>query len=93
EFVWKTSTVPARMLGLETKGHFTPGADADITVIDLTREEPILTIVSGEIVMQNGIVFGRGGTILTTEMGARRLKQDGVPHRVVQLASAEMYRR
>jgi hypothetical protein len=93
EFVWKTSTVPARMLGLETKGHFTPGADADITVIDLTREEPILTIVSGEIVMQNGIVFGRGGTILTTEMGASRLKQDGVPHRVVQLASAEMYRR
>jgi len=92
EFVWKTSTVPARMLGLEAKGHFAPGADADITVIDLTKEEPILTLASGKIIMQNGVVFGCGGTILTTEVGEKRLRQGDIPHRVVQLASAQMYR-
>ena len=35
EFVVKTSLNPAKWLGLNTKGHLSPGADADITVVSL----------------------------------------------------------
>jgi dihydroorotase len=31
------STNPARILGLETKGRIAPGADADLTLLDLNR--------------------------------------------------------
>ncbi len=35
------STNPARLLGLESKGRIEPGADADLTLLDLEREEVI----------------------------------------------------
>jgi dihydroorotase len=36
-FVALWSTNPARILGLETKGRIAPGADADLTLLDLNR--------------------------------------------------------
>ncbi len=77
ELVMKMSVNPARILGLEGKGHLGVGADADITVIDPELKEivdvnrfasraknspfngweltglPVVTIVGGQIVMQN----------------------------------------
>ena len=41
DFVLKTSTNPARILGLNNKGHFRIGADADITVLDLAQQRPL----------------------------------------------------
>ncbi len=67
EFVHKASTAGARMLGLAAKGHLTPGADADITVLDLARGLPVLSLVGGEVVMVEGVAVGRGGRLLTAQ--------------------------
>jgi len=91
EYVMKTSTVPARMLGLHQKGHFTVGADADITIFDYERERPETTIVAGKVIMTNGIVFGQRGKMIITEAGEKHLKSMGVPYEVVNLDLALMY--
>ena len=55
-----TRAAPARMLGLESKGHLGPGADADVTVYqpdaDVRRmfELPRLVVHAGEIVVDDG---------------------------------------
>ncbi len=55
-----TRAAPARMLGLERKGHLGPGADADITIYspndDLQRmfELPRYVLRAGEIVVEDG---------------------------------------
>lgn len=42
------STVPARILGLTTKGRVAPGCDADLTAVDLTGQIR-LTVIGGRI--------------------------------------------
>jgi len=55
-----TRAAPARMLGLERKGHLGPGADADITIYspdeDRQRmfELPRYVLRAGEVVVENG---------------------------------------
>ncbi len=83
EFVLKTSTAGARMLGLATKGHLGEGADADITVVDEDLGVPVMTIVGGRIVMAHGIVYGDGGTIITTAKGEPAARETGLNVRVV----------
>lgn len=81
-----TSTNPARAFGLHPrKGSFVGGADADVTIVDLNREQratadvlrshadyslyedrilrgwPVMTLVRGEIVMDEGRVVGEAG--------------------------------
>ena len=57
-----TRAGPAKLLGLEHKGHLGAGADADITVYDLDQnyermfELPHLVFKSGELVVENGDV-------------------------------------
>ncbi|NPV43967.1 MAG: amidohydrolase family protein [Firmicutes bacterium] len=92
EYVLKTSTIPAQMLGLKSKGHLTPGADADITVFDYEKEEPVLAIVSGKIIMYNKVVFGKGGNIITTERGVKTLEQHQIPHIVIDINDTLMYK-
>lgn len=77
EFVQKTSLNPARMLRLTQKGHLTPGADADITVYDLATQTPKLSLVAGEILMEDGVVYGRGARVICTDRGASRLRNRG----------------
>lgn len=83
EFVLKSSTNPARMLGMPHKGHLGPGADADVTVLDLERGKPVLGIARGNVIMVDGVVVGKGGTILTTQEGVRAVKETGLPYQVV----------
>lgn len=57
-----TRAAPARMLGLTTKGHLGPGADADITIYTPDRdyermfELPRYVIKSGDVVIEQGEV-------------------------------------
>ncbi|HHV78558.1 MAG TPA: amidohydrolase family protein [Firmicutes bacterium] len=93
EFVERTSRAPAQMLGLVNKGHLSPGADADITIADLEKRQAVATIVGGEVVCSNGVVTGRGGTILCTERGVTACKERGIPYQVVDLGQSMLYRR
>jgi len=79
DFVKKTSVMPARMLGLPSKGHLGIGADADITILDLGSCRPVMTMVGGRICMHEGVITGSGGSIITTERGRRTASTYGLP--------------
>ena len=66
------------MLGLKEKGHLGEGADADITVLDQSSRDVLMTIVDGKIVMYRGFVMGKGSTILTTAMGKNAVESAGL---------------
>ena len=84
DFVYKTSVMPAKMLGLKNKGHLSLGSDADITIIDKDCCNPIMTIVNGNICMYNGIVLEKGGTIITTERGHEYVLKHNLPTYLVE---------
>ncbi len=67
EFVQKCAWTPARMLGLNKKGHLGTGADADLVVADPDTHRALLTVAGGRVVMVDGIVTGSGGTLITTD--------------------------
>lgn len=79
DFVAKSTLYPARMLGLTNKGHFSPGADADIAVFDMATAAARYTITGGKIRMAGGICSGGPGTLVTTEQGLRAAKGIGLP--------------
>ena len=93
EFVRKTSTNPARILGLKNKGHFGADADADITVLDLARQKAVLGMANGQLVMYQGHVCGHGGRFITTAAGASAVRDKGLRPIVVDLAGSAFYRR
>ena len=78
EFVLKTSTNPATMLGLINKGRLTPGADADITVLDTKSNRAYMTMVGGNIVMVDGHVCGSKGTAIVLPEGQKSVKKFGL---------------
>lgn len=92
EFVLKTSTNPARILGLNNKGHLNIGADADITVLDLAQQKPFMSIANGKVVMYDGYVCGKGGKIITTTQGEAFVKEKGLEPLVVDLANSGFYK-
>jgi hypothetical protein len=87
-FVRKTSTNAAKMLGLEGKGRLSPGADGDITVIDPDRGKAFMGIALGKVIMVDGIVTGNGGTIITTFEGEESVHGTGVDYAVVDIGGA-----
>jgi cytosine/adenosine deaminase-related metal-dependent hydrolase len=92
EFILKASYNPAQILGLTNKGHFSSGADADITVLDLERQIPIMAIANGQVIMHKGYVCGnKGSRIITTAAGAAYVRQKGVQPVVVNLAQSTFY--
>jgi cytosine/adenosine deaminase-related metal-dependent hydrolase len=93
EFVAKTSTAGAAMLGLPDKGHLGHGADADITVLDLERGKPVMTIIGGKVVMAHGVVYGRGGTVLTTARGVKAAEAAGLLYREVNVSDMLIYKK
>ena len=92
EFVQKTSYNPARILGLTQKGHFRPGADADISVLNLDVQAPVMSMVGGRLIMHKGFVCGRGSQAITTEAGAAFVKEKGLQPLVVDVAESGFYR-
>jgi cytosine/adenosine deaminase-related metal-dependent hydrolase len=91
ELIHKASYAPSRMLGLPDKGHLGVGADADIVVIDLDRKRACHLLVNGQLVMTEGLVIGRGGTILTTANGVAAVKEQGLTAQVVDLSRSLLY--
>ena len=78
EFVIKASYNPARILGLANKGHFREGADADVTVLDLASQQPVMAIANGQVIMHKGFVCGIGGCIVTTAAGVGYVREKGL---------------
>ena len=91
EMAEKLSWIPARMMGLLNKGHFTPGADADITVVDPGRNSPVMSFVAGSMILFQGRSVARGGTLLVTPEGENTVSQSGLPYQVVDLSESKLY--
>lgn len=91
EFVKKTSYTPSRILGLLNKGHFSLGADADITVMNLGNQQAVLSLVNGKPIMYNGFVCGKGSRIITTANGAGYIREKGLEPIVVDLDKSSFY--
>ncbi|MDR3561867.1 MAG: dihydroorotase family protein [Negativicutes bacterium] len=91
EFVIKTSYNPAKIVGLTNKGHFQEGADADITVLDLAAQQPIMAIANGQIIMHKGFVCGTGGRIVTTARGAAHIRDQGLVPVVIDMEKSGFY--
>lgn len=93
DFVVKTSTNPARILGLKNKGHFNIGADADITVLDMGQQRAFMSLANGRVIMYNGFVCGRGGNIVTTAQGQNYVREKGLQPIVVDIGDSVFYQR
>ena len=91
EFVQKTSYNPARILGLTGKGHFRPGADADISVLNLEKQQPVMSLVNGKVIMHKGFVCGSGAQAITSAAGADFVKAKGLTPVIVDLAQSGFY--
>lgn len=92
EMAEKLSWIPSTMLGFTNKGHFSVGSDADITVIDPLRGQPVMSFVSGLPIMSRGKVLGTGGTLLVTSSGHREAAQSGLPYEVIDLTVSKLYK-
>ncbi len=91
EMADKLSWTPARMMGLLDKGHFTPGADADITVVDPDRNAPVMSFVAGSMIMSDGRSIATGGTLLVTPEGESVVSKSGLPFQAVDLLKSKLY--
>ena len=91
EFVQKTSYNPAKILGLPQKGHFSVGADADISVLNLEKQEPVMSLVEGKVIMYRGFVCGKGSQAITTKDGEAFVRSKGLKPVVVNLAQSAFY--
>ncbi len=67
EFVKKASTAPAKMFGLGSKGNLGVGADADITIVDVTACAPVMSLAAGRFIMLDGQSIGSSGTVLVSK--------------------------
>lgn len=83
EFVIKTSRNPAGILGLRNKGHLTVGADADITVVDLERQKPCMSMGNGKMINYKGHICGQGTSMITTPSGEAHVREQGLQAIVV----------
>jgi cytosine/adenosine deaminase-related metal-dependent hydrolase len=90
-FVHKASLAPARMIGLDRKGHLGVGADADCAIVDLARRTVKATIAHGAPICLDDVVVGTGGTLVTTSRGERAIRQAGLPFQVVDLRQSGLY--
>ncbi len=83
DFAVKASVNPARMMGLPTKGHLGVGADADVTVIDLSAGRATWSLAQGHMVMADGRVTGRGGLLMVPPQGERAAQSKLLSYTVV----------
>jgi len=73
-----TRAAPARILGLEDKGHLGPGADGDVSIYDLRPEEVDTSqdhalvkksLATAKYTIKGGVVVSKEGQILATPPG------------------------
>jgi hypothetical protein len=93
DFVRKASLAGARMVGLVNKGHLGPGADGDITVIDLAEDRAVLGVARGRVIMVDGVVVGDGGTFLINEAAKGSKLLRSLPTEVVDTSKSLLYSR
>lgn len=84
EFAVKSSTNPAKMLNLPTKGHLSVGADADITVYDPVAQKAVATFVAGTPVMLSGNVIEKEGTVIAHPASEKFLNENQHRHICVE---------
>ena len=92
EFVIKTSRNPAEILGLENKGHLSIGADADISVLDLTSQRAVMSLANGAVIMRDGQACNRGCRMITTPAGEADIRARGLETCVVDPEKSGFYR-
>ena len=88
EFVLKSSPNSARILGLVDKVHLGIGADADVSVVDIDRQKPVMSISNGKVIMFKGLVCGAGIRMITTPAGERYIRENGLDTIVVDPAAS-----
>lgn len=91
EIVLKISLNPAKMFGLTNKGHLGIGADADITVVDISRSRASMSFVGGKLIMKDGVVVGKGGQLLVTQRGVKAAKKAGLAYQICDLEKSTLY--
>ncbi len=91
EFVLKTSRNPARILGLVNKGHLAIGTDADVSVVDIDRQKPVMSISNGKVIMFKSLVCGSGTRMITTPAGERYIHENGLDAMVVNPADSPLH--
>jgi len=92
EFVIKTSRNPAEILGLKNKGHLSIGADADISILDLTSQKAVMSLSNGAVIMREGQVCGQGCRMITTPAGEASIRAKGLKTCVVDPEKTAFYR-
>ena len=92
EFVAKASLAGARALGLPNKGHLSVGADGDVTVLDFERKKAAATVANGKVIMNDGVLLGKGTTIVCDERGVAALAKRGISHVVKQPINLENFK-
>ncbi|MDD5728254.1 MAG: amidohydrolase family protein [Victivallales bacterium] len=65
EMVEKACLAPAKMLNWNNKGHFSPGADADICIVDPESAEVEYLICGGKITYRHGRFFPVPGKLIS----------------------------
>ena len=89
--VMKLSYNPSRMLGLENRGHFTEGAEADITIIDQNIGKAVMSFVKGKMIMKDGMSLMNGGNWLILSEGKELAEKSGLPFEILDLSKSKLY--
>ena len=92
EAVKKLSCNPAEMLGLKNRGHFSQGAEADITIVDPSTGKACMSFVKGNVIMKDGKSVSQGGNWLILAEGEKIAKNSGIPYEIIDLSLSKLYR-
>ena len=79
------------MLGLENRGHFTEGAEADITIIDQNIGKAVMSFVKGKMIMKDGMSLMNGGNWLILSEGKELAEKSGLPFEILDLSKSKLY--
>ena len=91
EAVVKLSYNPSKMLGLLNRGHFSEGAEADITVIDQSVGKAVMSFVNGKMIMKDGKSMADGGNWLILSEGKETAENSGLPYEIMDLSKSKLY--
>ena len=73
-----------QLLARSCLGHLAVGADADITVLDMEKLEPVLAYANGKRIMEDGEVFPMPSRFITTSEGVAAVKAAGMEALVLE---------